>query len=74
MGVSSLAAYNGSGTQGTAVTNTITTSDDGDVQSVFWNANDTTRVLLFGSSINEIPTSGGSGAAVNGSQIFTVKT
>jgi hypothetical protein len=74
MGVSSLAAYNGTGTQGTAVTNTITTSDDGDVQSVFWNANDTTRVLLFGSSINEIPTSGGSTktAPFNGVQIFTV--
>jgi hypothetical protein len=72
MGVSSLAAYNGTGTQGTAVTNTIAAVDDGEVQSVFWNANDTTRVLLFGSSINEIPTSGGSGAAVNGNQIFTV--
>ena len=74
MGVSSLAAYNGSGTQGTAVTNTITTSDDGDVQSVFWNANDTTRVLLFGSSINEIPTSGGSNKSspYGGVQIFTV--
>ena len=74
MGVSSLAAYNGSGTQGLAVTNTITSSDDGDVQSVFWNANDTTRVLLFGSSINEIPTSGGSNksAPFNGVQIFTV--
>ena len=72
MGVSSLAAYNGSGTQGTAVTNTITTSDDGDVQSVFWNANDTTRVLLFGSSINEIPSTGGMGATWGGNQVFTV--
>ena len=72
MGVSSLAAYNGSGTQGTAVTNTITTSDDGDVQSVFWNANDTTRVLLFGSSINDIPSTGGMGATWGGNQVFTV--
>jgi len=72
MGVSSLAAYNGSGTQGLAVTNTITAPDDGEVQSVFWNANDTTRVLLFGSSINEIPSTGGLGATWGGNQVFTV--
>ena len=40
--VAAHAAYNGSGTQGLAVTNKIH-EDDGDVMSVFWNKNDTTR-------------------------------
>lgn len=69
---SALAAYNGSGTQGTAVTTKLTGSDDGDVQSAFWNTNDTTRFLLFGSSIQEIPTSGGQSVGPGGNQIFTV--
>ena len=58
--VAAHAAYNGSGTQGLAVTNKIH-DDDGDVMSVFWNKNDTTRQLLFGSAFVEIPSSGGSG-------------
>ena len=58
--VAAHAAYNGSGTQGLAVTNKIH-DDDGDVMSVFWNKNDTTRQLLFGSAFVEVPTSGGSG-------------
>jgi len=58
--VAAHAAYNGSGTQGLAVTNKIH-DDDGDVMSVFWNKNDTTRQLLYGSSIIEIPAGGGSG-------------
>ena len=48
------------------------TPDDGDVQSAFWNRNDTTRFLLFGSSIQEIPTSGGQSVGFGGNQIFTV--
>ena len=58
--VAAHAAYNGSGTQGLAVTNKIH-DDDGDVMSVFWNKNDTTRQLLYGSSIIEISSGGGSG-------------
>ena len=60
--VAAHAAYNGSGTQGLAVTNKIH-DDDGDVMSVFWNKNDTTRQLLFGSAFVEVPTSGGSGTS-----------
>ena len=70
--VAAHAAYNGSGTQGLAVTNKIH-EDDGDVMSVFWNKNDTTRQLLYGSSIIEIPPSGSGGAlGAGGNQIFTV--
>ena len=58
--VAAHAAYNGSGTQGLAVTNKIN-DDDGDVMSVFWNKNDTTRQLLYGSAFVEVPASGGSG-------------
>ena len=60
--VAAHAAYNGSGTQGLAVTNKI--SDDGDVRSVFWNENDTTRQLLYGSAFVEVPAAGGSGTNV----------
>jgi len=70
--VAAHAAYNGSGTQGLAVTNKIH-DDDGDVMSVFWNKNDTTRQLLYGSSIIEIPASGSGGnLGAGGNQIFTV--
>ena len=70
--VAAHAAYNGSGTQGLAVTNKIN-DDDGDVMSVFWNKNDTTRQLLYGSSIIEIPASGSGGTlSAGGNQIFTV--
>ena len=70
--VAAHAAYNGSGTQGLAVTNKIH-DDDGDVMSVFWNKNDTTRQLLYGSSIIEIPASGSGGKlTAGGNQIFTV--
>ena len=41
--VAAHAAYNGSGTQGLAVTNKIQ-DQEGDVMSVFWNKNDTTPV------------------------------
>ena len=59
--VAAHAAYNGSGTQGLAVTNKIT-GNEGDVMSVFWNKNDTTRQLLHGSTFVEIPSSSGSGS------------
>jgi len=57
--VAAHAAYNGSGTQGLAVTNKI--NDTGDVMSVFWNKNDTTRQLLHGSNFVEVPSQGVSG-------------
>ena len=70
--VAAHASYNGSGTQGLAVTNKIN-SPDGDVMSVFWNKNDTTRQLLYGSSTIEIASSGtGGSASFGGSQVFTV--
>ena len=69
--VAAHAAYNGSGTQGLAVTNKIH-DDDGDVMSVFWNKNDTTRQLLYGSSIIEIPSSGASNLSYGSSRLFTV--
>ena len=69
--VAAHAAYNGSGTQGLAVTNKIH-DDDGDVMSVFWNKNDTTRQLLYGSSVIEIPSSGASTIGFGGSRLFTV--
>jgi len=70
--VAAHASYNGSGTQGLAVTNKIT-ANDSDVMSVFWNKNDTTRQLLYGSSTIEIASSGTGGtASFGGSQVFTV--
>lgn len=72
MGLGALAAYNATGTQHTAAVCKVLHEDDGDVQSAFWNRNDTTRFLLFGSSIQEIPTSGGQAVAFGGNQIFTV--
>ena len=70
--VAAHAAYNGSGTQGLAVTNKIQ-DQEGDVMSVFWNKNDTTRQLLHGSTILEVPASGNSGAPnFGGSKIFTI--
>ena len=59
------AAYNGSGTQGLAVTNTSSGSND--VVSVFFNKNDTTKQLLYGAGLVDVPPqglSGGSGRAV----------
>ena len=67
--VSALAAFNNSGTQATAATTSISGDD---VMSAFWGVNDTHRFLLFGSSINDIPTTGGSGATFGGNHIFTV--
>jgi len=66
-------AYNGSGTQSLAVTNTIS-NDNGDVNSVFWNRHDTTKQLLHGSSLVEVVSSGAFGGAPSfgGSKIFNV--
>ena len=70
--VAAHAAYNGSGTQGLAVTNKIT-GNEGDVMSVFWNKNDTTRQLLFGSTFVEIQSSGASSTDfIGSSRLFTV--
>ena len=70
--VAAHASYNGSRTQGLAVTNKINTAD-GEVMSVFWNKNDTTRQLLYGSSTIEIASSGtGGSASFGGSQVFTI--
>jgi len=70
--VAAHASYNGSGTQGLAVTNKINPAD-GEVMSVFWNKNDTTRQLLYGSSTIEIASSGTGGtASFGGSQVFTI--
>jgi hypothetical protein len=59
------AAYNGTGTQGLAVTNTVSSGND--IVSVFWNKNDTTKQLIYGAGLVEVPPqglSGGSGRAV----------
>jgi hypothetical protein len=70
--VAAHAAYNGSGTQGLAVTNKIQ-DQEGDVMSVFWNKNDTTRQLLHGAAFIDIPTSGNGGTTtLGGNQIFTI--
>ena len=51
------ASYTGSGTQGLAVTNKI--NDAGDIMSVFWTKDKTTKQLLHGCALIEIPSSGG---------------
>jgi len=51
------ASYNGSGTQGLAVTNKV--NDTGDIMSVFWTKDKTTKQLLHGCALIEIPSSGG---------------
>ena len=70
--VAAHAAYNGAGTQGLAVTNKI--NDTGDITSVFWTKNDTTRQLLHGSSLVEVVSSGSSGQVntFGSSKIFTI--
>jgi hypothetical protein len=68
--VAAHAAYNGSGTQGLAVTDRST---DSDVMSVFWNKNNVVKQLVHGSSIMEIPPTGNGGSlSSGGNQIFTV--
>mgnify|MGYP001172065274 CR=1 FL=1 len=70
--VAAHAAYNGSGTQGLAVTSTSSGSAN-DIMSVFWNKNATTKQLIHGSSIIEIPPTGNGGSlSSGGNQIFSV--
>ena len=68
--VAAHAAYNGTGTQGLAVTNKI--NDTGDVMSVFWNKNDTTRQLLHGSNFVEVPPQGTSGGSTRNIVSFDI--
>jgi hypothetical protein len=78
--VAAHAAYNGSGTQGLAVTNTMRAMDGtgrsaDPPHSVFWNNNDKMKQLVYGSTFVEVPTSGGSGTNLLSSpnhQIFDV--
>jgi hypothetical protein len=52
------AGYNGTGTQGLAVTNKINDPEEtSDLVSVFWNQEKTTKQLLHGVSILELPSS-----------------
>ena len=68
--VAAHAAYNGAGTQGLAVTNKI--NDPGDIVSVFWNKNDTTRQLLHGANYVEVPSQGTSGSSARNTITFDI--
>lgn len=81
--VAAHAAYNGTGTQGLAVTSSCPTPATGatgasndcgaDTMSVFWSKNSTIRQLIHGSSIIEINASGNGGSlSSGGNQIFSV--
>jgi hypothetical protein len=65
------ASYNGSGTQGLAVTNKI--NDVGDITSVIWHKDKTTKQLLHGSAIIEVPSSG-DGSNLGSNLIFTLNS
>jgi|MDSW01.2.fsa_nt_gb hypothetical protein len=56
--------YTGTGTQGMAVTNVVTSTPNQEALSVFWNDNDTVKTLLYGSSFVEIPNQSGSGTSL----------
>ena len=60
------ASYNGSGTQGIAVTNKI--NDTGEIISTIWGKDDTTKQLLHGASLIEIPATSG---AFSPGSVFT---
>ena len=68
--VAAHAAYNGAGTQGLAVTNKL--NDTGDVTSVFWNKNDTTRQLLHGANYVEVPSQGTAGSSARNTITFDI--
>jgi len=69
--VAAHAAYNGSGTQGLAVSDKNLAGSD--IMSVFWNKNNVVKQLIHGSSIMEIPPTGNGGSlSSGGNQIFTV--
>lgn len=65
------ASYNGSGTQGLAVTNKV--NDTGDIMSVIWTKDKTTKQLLHGCALIEIPSSGG-GEATGSNITFTLNS
>ena len=64
--VTSLAGYNGTGTQGTAVTDKL----DDTARSVFWNENDTNRALIYGAQLVEAP--GGGEDRLSGSKTWVL--
>ncbi len=64
--VTSLAGYNGTGTQGTAVTDKL----DDTARSVFWNENDTNRALIYGGQLVEAP--GGGEDRLSGSKTWVL--
>tara|TARA_Y100001970_G_C14259677_1_gene878885 strand:- start:16601 stop:18025 length:1425 start_codon:yes stop_codon:yes gene_type:complete len=64
--LTSLAGYNGTGTQGTAVTDKL----DDSVRSVFWNENDTNRALIYGAQLVEAP--GGGDDKLGGSKTWVL--
>jgi len=79
--VAAHAAYNGSGTQGLAVTNEMNQvaatvmPRPPPPHSVFWNNNDKLKQLVYGSAFIDVPSSGGSGTSLLSSpnhQIFDV--
>ena len=68
--VAAHAAYNGAGTQGLAVTNKL--NDAGDITSVFWNKNDTSRQLLHGANYVEVPSQGTAGSSARNTITFDI--
>jgi hypothetical protein len=64
--VTSLAGYNGTGTQGTAVTDKL----DDTARSVFWNENDANRALIYGAQLVEAP--GGGEDRLGGSKTWVL--
>lgn len=66
-----ISSYDKSGTQALAVTDRI--DDTGDLMSVFWNKNDTTKQIIHGHSIEEIPSSiSTKEVSWGGTQVFEV--
>tara|TARA_Y100000992_G_scaffold302376_1_gene276301 strand:- start:77 stop:1375 length:1299 start_codon:yes stop_codon:yes gene_type:complete len=59
-----LAAYDTKGTQGTATTCKL--EGDEDAMSVYFDKNETTKQVLFGSAFSEVPQAGGSGPIIVG--------
>jgi len=54
--IAGLASYNGTGTQGTAVVDSP--EREGEIMSIIWNKNDTTRQLITGTALREITPGG----------------
>lgn len=69
--IASLASFNGTGTQGTAVVDKV--EKEGDIMSVIWNKNDTTRQLITGTALKELTPQGIVNDRLNNSTtIFTI--